>query len=147
MSRIKMAIVFLLCCTAIGFAQNSGDASSQPKINSPQIVQVSAADMAGLVDNKVLPQYPAEAMAKGIEGDVVFKINVDENGKIVSSDPVQGHPLLVAATRRALRDYTFHPYLLNGAPVRVASQMGFHFTLTRDGDSTKGQVECMSTIP
>ncbi len=147
MSRIKVAIVFLVCCTAIGFAQNSGDASSQPKTNSPQIVQVSAADMAGLVDNKVLPRYPAEAMAKGIEGDVVFKIKVDETGKIVSSDPVQGQPVLIAASRQALRDYTFHPYLLNGTPVRVASQMGFHFTLTRNGDSTEGQVECMSAIP
>ena len=103
--------------------------------------------MAGLVDHKVLPQYPEEALAKGIQGDVIFKINVDENGKIVGSELVQGPPLLVAATRDALRDYTFHPYLLNGTPVRVASQIGFHFTLTREGDSTEGQVECMSTIP
>ena len=147
MSRIKIAVVFLACCTAFGFAQSSADAPSQAKANPPQTVQVSAADMAGLVDNKVLPQYPAEAMAKGIEGDVIFKIKVDEGGKIVSSDSVQGHPLLVEATRQALKDYTFHPYLLNGTPVTVTSQIGFHFTLTRDGDSTQGQVECMSAIP
>jgi TonB family protein len=147
MLRIRMAVVFLVCCTALGFAQNPADTQSQPPANPPQTVQVSAADMAGLADNKVLPQYPKEALAKGIEGDVIFKINVDENGKIVGSELVQGHPMLVAATRDALRNYTFHPYLLNGTPVRVASQMGFHFTLTRDGDSTKGQVECMSSIP
>jgi TonB family protein len=139
--------VFLVCCTAIAFAQNPADAPSQPGANPSQPVQVSPGDMAGLVDHKVLPQYPKEALAKGIEGDVIFKVNVDENGKIVGSELVQGHPLLVAATRDALRDYTFHPYLLNGIAVRVASQMGFHFTLTRDGDSTEGQVECMSTIP
>ncbi len=139
--------MFFVCCTALGFAQNPADAPSQPKANPPQTVQVSAADMAGLVEHKVLPRYPEEALAKGIEGDVIFKINVDENGKIVGNELAQGHPLLVAATRDALRDYTFHPYLLNGTPVRVASQMGFHFTLERDGDSTEGHVECMSTIP
>jgi TonB family protein len=147
MSRIKMAVVFLACCTAIGFAQNPSEAPSQPKANPPQIVQVSAADMAGLVDHKVLPRYPEEALAKGIEGDVIFKINVDENGKIAGSAVMQGQPLLVAATRDALRDYTFHPYVLNGTPVRVTSQIGFRFTLKREGDSTEGQVECMSAIP
>jgi TonB family protein len=142
-----MAVVFLACYTGIGFAQNPTVTQAQPNAGPPQTAQVSAADMAGLVDHKVLPQYPEEALAKGIQGDVIFKINVDENGKIVGSELVQGPPLLVAATRDALRDYTFHPYLLNGTPVRVASQIGFHFTLTREGDSTEGQVECMSTIP
>ena len=147
MSRIKMAVVFLACCTAIGFAQNPPGTPSQPNAEPARTVQVSAADMAGLVDNKVLPLYPEEALAKGIEGDVIFKISVDEKGKIVGSEVVQGQPLLVAATKDALRNYTFHPYLLDGIPVRVASQVGFHFTLTRDGDSTQGQVECMSAIP
>ncbi len=147
MSKVLRLVLFLLCCTAIGFAQNRPDPASQAPTVPPQTVHVSAADMTGMVDHKVLPQYPREALIKGIQGDVVFKIMVDENGKIVSSAPVQGHPLLVAASANALRDYTFHPYLVNGTPVKVASEMGFHFTLSRQGDSTNGHVECMSTIP
>lgn len=103
--------------------------------------------MAGLVDHKTLPQYPEEALTNGIQGDVVFKIVVDESGNILSSAAAAGDPLLVAASAVAVRDYRFRPYLLNGTAVRVESQLGFNFTLTRTGGSTEGQVECMSTIP
>jgi TonB family protein len=34
-----------------------------------------------------MPVYPGEAMSKGIQGDVIFKIEVDETGKITSSAP------------------------------------------------------------
>jgi outer membrane biosynthesis protein TonB len=147
MSKIKMSTAFLLCFTAVGFSQNKSNAQSQAPAARPQTVHVSAAVMAGLVDHKALPQYPEEALTKGIQGDAVFKIVVDESGNIVRSEPMAGDPLLVATSANAIRDYRFRPYLLNGSPVRVESQLGFHFTLTRQGDSTEGQVECMSTIP
>ena len=108
MSKVLRLVLFLLCCTAIGFAQKSDPTSQAPTL-PPQTVHVSAADMTGMVDHKVLPQYPREALIKGIQGDVIFKIMVDENGKIVSSAPVQGHPLLVAASANALRITRFIP--------------------------------------
>jgi periplasmic protein TonB len=100
-----------------------------------------------MVERKTLPQYPKEAMLKGIQGDVVFKVAVDANGKIVRSEPVAGDPLLVAASKEALQDYRFHPYLLNGTPVAFESELGYHFVLSRKGDATAGTVECMSTVP
>jgi TonB family protein len=147
MSRCKMVVMFLLCCTAFGFAQNAGDSQSETQASASQTVSLSAADMATLVDQKVIPDYPKEALTKGIQGDVIFKIHVNESGKITSSEPLQGDPLLVAAAADALRDTRFHPYLLNGNPVPVVGKLGFHFTLSRQGDTTEGQVECMSEIP
>jgi TonB family protein len=147
MSRITMIVAFLVCYTAVGLAQSNTDAQTQTPATRPQTVNVSAAVMAGLVDHKTLPQYPEEALTNGIQGDVVFKIVVDESGNIVRSEPAAGDPLLVAASADAIRDYHFRPYLLNGSAVRVESRLGFHFTLVRKGDSTEGQVECMSTIP
>jgi TonB family protein len=142
-----MLVFSIVCCGTIAFAQtqNSADAQSQP--TAPQTAHVSAAEMTGMVDNKVLPQYPKEALTKGIEGDVVFKIVVDETGKIVHSDVVQGNPSLVAASKDALQAYHFRPYLVEGTPVKVESEMGFHFSLTKSGDATNGQVECMTNIP
>ncbi len=86
-------------------------------------------------------------MLKGIQGDVVFKVVVDENGKIVRSEPVKGDALLVAASKDALKDYRFHPYVVNGTPVAFESELGYHFTLSRKGDGTEGNVACMETIP
>jgi TonB family protein len=139
-SKTKTVLAILGCGVAVGFAQGGTDARLQP-------VRVSGAVLIGQVERKVLPQYPEEALTKGIQGDVIFSIVVDQTGKIVSSEPVKGPALLVAASAEALRNYQFRPYLVNGAPVKVESQLGFHFTLSRKGDSTNGQVECMSTVP
>ncbi len=53
-------------------------------------------------------------MKKGIQGDVVLKIDVDETGKIIGSVPVKGDPLLIDASKNALRTFHFRPYLLDG---------------------------------
>ena len=37
------------------------------------------------VEHKTMPVYPPEAMKNGIQGDVTFKIDVDETGKITAS--------------------------------------------------------------
>ena len=92
------------------------------------MAQVSAEALSGMVESKTLPQYPKDAMLKGIQGDVVFKVVVDANGKIVRSEPIEGDPLLVAASKDALQDYRFRPYLVNGTPVSFESQVGYRFT-------------------
>jgi outer membrane biosynthesis protein TonB len=73
---------------AIGAAQENTDTQSQA--NGPQTVSLPASVMTGMVDRKVLPPYPKVALIKGIQGGVVFKIVVDESGKIVRSEPVSG---------------------------------------------------------
>jgi outer membrane biosynthesis protein TonB len=104
--------------------------------------------MAGLGEHRVLPEYPEQAMKKGIQGDVIFKIVVDDSGMIVLSVPIEGDPLLVATSMDALRDYRFRPYLLNGSPVAfVESQIGFHFSVENNPGGVRGQVECMTSIP
>jgi TonB family protein len=147
MSRIKTVIALLVLCTADGVAQNGADSQSQVQPTPPRMIRVAGAVMVGLVEHRSLPEYPDQALTKGIEGDVIFKMIADETGKIVFSESVEGDPLLIAASTDALRDFRFRPYLLNGAPIRVESQIGFHFALHRKGDTVKGQVECMSTIP
>ena len=84
---------------------------------------------------------------KGIQGDVMFKVVVDETGKIVSDKAIEGDALLVAASTEALHGYRFHPYLVNGTPVSFESEVGYRFTLTHSGDETQGKVECMTAIP
>jgi outer membrane biosynthesis protein TonB len=86
-------------------------------------------------------------MMKGIQGDVIFKIEVDETGKIALSLPVEGNPVLVAASVDALRSFRFRPYLLNGAPIRIETQLGYHFSLEKNADAINGHVECITSLP
>jgi hypothetical protein len=59
--------------------------------------------MLGLVEHKTLPVYPEEALAKGIQGDVIFKVEVDETGKLASAVPGEADPLLLAAAKDSLQ--------------------------------------------
>jgi outer membrane biosynthesis protein TonB len=145
--KFTMLATIVFGCAVFAGAQNDASAPSGSQTDHPQTVQVSAAALSGMVEHKTLPQYPKEALLKGIQGDVVFKVVVDENGKIVRSEPIGGDPLLVAASKDALQGYRFHPYLLNGTPVAFKSELGYHFVLSRKGDATAGTVECMSTVP
>jgi protein TonB len=103
--------------------------------------------MLGRVEHKTMPLYPDEAMKKGIQGDVSFKIDVDETGKITASVALEGDPLLVAASKDALRTFRFRPYLLDGTPTKVQSQLGFHFSVEKTADSVNGHVECIGSAP
>ena len=146
MSGIKTMAVFLAVCVALAFAQTSPPPNSSPSA-PPQKVRVSTGVMLGLVEHKTMPVYPVEALTKGIQGDVSFKIEVDETGKIASAVPGEADPLLLAAAKDSLRSFHFRPYLLNGTPVRVESQLGFHFQLDKTTDGVNGHVECLSSIP
>jgi TonB family protein len=137
MSRAATIIAFILCLTLAVLAQ----VAAGP-------VHVSTGVMLGLVDHKTMPVYPDEAMKKGIHGDVAFKINVDESGKITASDLLgEGDPLLVEASKEALQTFHFRPYLLNGTPTQVESQLGFHFSVEKSANAASGHVECMTSIP
>jgi TonB family protein len=152
MVRIGTIVILVACCTAVAFAQNGAAAPSQAPSNQtqtarPQRVRVSTGVMLGQVDHKTMPVYPNEAMTKGIQGDVTFKIEVDETGKITAVAPGEGDPLLMAASKDALRTFHFRPYLLNGTPARVESELGFHFVVEKTADGVNGHVECMTSIP
>ncbi len=152
MSRIRTIVILVACCAAVASAQNGAGASSEAPQNQaqparPQVIRVSTGVMLGLVEHKTMPVYPDEAMKKGIQGDAIFKLEVDETGKITSSAPVDGDPLLIAASKDALRNFRFRPYLLNGTPTRIESQLGFHFSVEKTADGVSGNVECMASIP
>lgn len=144
MSRFKTLVALLACCATVGFAQDRAQSQVQP--TRPRTIRISGAVVAGLIERRAVPEYPNEALANGIQGEVIFKIVVDETGKIVLSEPVEGDALLVAASMDALRDFRFRPYMLNGKATRVETQLGFRFSLSRKGEA-KGQVEYMSSIP
>jgi periplasmic protein TonB len=152
MSPIRTIVILIASCTVVAFSQNGTPASSQPTQNStqvarPEAVRVSTGVMLGLVEHKTMPVYPDEAMKKAIQGDVIFKVEVDETGKIASSALVQGDPLLVAAGKDSLQTFRFHPYMVNGTPTRMQGQLGFHFSTEKTADGASGHVECMASIP
>jgi TonB family protein len=148
MIRIGAIVLAFAFSAMSGLARGTIDAQPQNRrAQISRVVPVSAAVLVRLVQKRTLPQYPEEALRAGIQGDVILKILVDEAGKIVLGKPVEGDPLLIATSVEALRNIRFRPYRLNGNPVGIESQLGFHFRTTRKGENAKGQVEFMTTVP
>ncbi len=141
-------LTFLVLSATAGVAQQRTDANPQARgISAPGTVRISYTVLAGLLIHRALPEYPEEALANGVQGDIILKIVIDESGRAVLSEAVKGDPLLVASSLDALRNFRFRPYRLNGKSVGAESQIGFHFGLNRKGEIAKGHVEFMSAIP
>ncbi len=75
------------------------------------------------------PQYPPLALQAGIEGVVSFQAHIGPDGKINTLQLLSGPPLLVEAATAAVRQWTWKPTLLNGAPVGVITTIDVPFTL------------------
>ena len=95
----------------------------------PRKLSVSQGVMAGNLVHKVDPDYPVEAKADHIQGDVILRATIDREGKIVELKSVQGDPLLVEAALKAVKQWKYKPFLLDGVPLEVESQVTVNFTL------------------
>jgi periplasmic protein TonB len=100
-----------------------------PKVATPQRVRVSMGVTQGLLIRRVQPVYPALARQARIQGTVILQAQISKNGDIENLTSLSGHPLLVPAAIEAVRQWKYKPYILNGEPVEVDTQVTVNFTL------------------
>jgi TonB family protein len=91
--------------------------------------RVSGAVMAGLIVDKVDPEYPQAAKDKKISGAIVMMAKVDTEGRVADLKAISGPEVLRDAALTAVRQWTYKPYLLNGQPVYVATTVTVTFSL------------------
>jgi len=78
---------------------------------------------------QVLPMYPADAKAAGIDGAVIMEIVIGRDGRIIRTRVISAHPLLMSAATDAVRRWCYKPTLLNGEPVEVVSTVTMNFVI------------------
>ncbi len=100
-----------------------------PKIAFPQRIRVSQGVEHGLLVSKVQPQYPAEAKDQHIQGEVLLRVTIDKEGNVANIEVVSGPETLVPPSIEAVKQWKYRPYLLNGTPVEVETQVTVNFTL------------------
>jgi protein TonB len=100
-----------------------------PKIATPQRVRVSAGVTSGLLIKRVQPNYPPLARQARIQGTVVLQAQISKTGDIENLQLISGHPMLAPAAIEAVKQWKYKPYLLNGEPVEVETQVQVNFTL------------------
>src|SRR5271154_3748691 len=100
-----------------------------PKAAAPQRVRVSQGVSQGLLVRRVQPNYPPLARQARISGTVVLHAVISKDGSIENLTLVSGHPMLAPAAIDAVKQWKYRPYLLNGEPVEVDTEVLVNFTL------------------
>jgi periplasmic protein TonB len=100
-----------------------------PKV-AVQRVRVSQGVTQGMVLHKVQPTYPPLARTARVQGSVILAAVIGKDGAIQNLHVLSGHPLLQQAALEAVKQWKYRPYILNGEPVEVDTQVTVNFTLS-----------------
>ena len=95
----------------------------------PPLLRVSPELQEQRLIHRVRPVYPELARQNRIQGTVVLAALVDESGKVERLRLVSGHPFLVQAAFRAVKQWRYRPAIYYGVPVPVATTVSVAFTL------------------
>ncbi len=117
----------------------TGNSSSLPDLMgsgnaaSPvlQDLHVSQGVSRGLLVKEVQPAYPASARQMRIEGAVDLLATISKNGDISAVKILDGNAQLAHAAVDAVKQWKYKPYLLNGEPVEIQTQITVKFKLPR----------------
>jgi protein TonB len=100
-----------------------------PKVAAPTRIRVSQGVTQGLLIRKVNPTYPPLARQAHIQGSVLLQAVISKDGSIENLRAISGHPMLVPSAIDAVKQWKYKPYILNGEPVEVDTQVTVNFTL------------------
>ena len=68
-------------------------------------------------------------MTMHIEGAVQLLATISKNGDITTVKVISGEPQLTRAAADAVKQWKYKPYLLNGSPVEIQTQVTINFKL------------------
>lgn len=109
------------------------DAAEQ-KAQTHSDVHLAGGVTAGSKISGPVPEYPMMARQQRITGTVVLLAEITKEGKIDHLWPLaSADPLLTTAAMAAVSKWTYRPYLLNGQPTSVTTNITVHFNLNAGG--------------
>ena len=77
----------------------------------------------------VQPVYPHIAIVNRVQGSVHLNAIITANGTLESLHVISGHPMLAQAALEAVQQWRFRPYVLNGKPIEVQTEVTVNFSL------------------
>ena len=99
----------------------------QPTKKKP--IRVGGNVQASRLIHRVEPEYPELAKRARVSGMVILQVIVGERGAVEEVTIIRGHPLLNEAALRAVRQWRYSPYFLNGEPIPVTATVTVNFVL------------------
>ena len=66
-----------------------------------------------------------------VEGAVELQATIGKSGNMVTVKTLTGDPVLARAAKAAVLQWKYKPYLLNGEPVEIQTQITVNFKLPK----------------
>src|SRR5271154_2390783 len=102
---------------------------SQTEAPVLQVVNVSQGVSEGLVIKKTPPSYPLNSLIMRVEGPVELQATISKTGDISAVKILSGDAGLARAAVDAVKQWKYKPYLLDGSPVEIQTQITVNFKL------------------
>ena len=96
-----------------------------------QTLNISQGVSRGLLFKKVQPIYPRNAVSMHVEGSVELMATISKTGDITRVKVISGDSQLGRAATDAVKQWKYKPYLLNGEPVEIQTQVTINFNLPK----------------
>lgn len=81
--------------------------------------------------SKTMPVYPVEAKKARVQGTVVLNAVIGKDGSVENLHAISGPSGLQGSALDAVKDWKYQPFLLNGNPVAVETQIKVIYTLAK----------------
>jgi TonB family protein len=94
-----------------------------------QVVVLSSSAIRKAAVFRLEPEYPPAARQFRLSGEVVVDLVVGVDGKVETVEVTKGRPILNDAVLRAVRKWSFSPFVMEGRVRRVKSTLSFNFAL------------------
>ncbi len=120
-------IAIALVLSAMLAAQETSDPAQTPK--SSQADSSKRGIVEGTLIHQVAPVYPWEAKVNDIEGPVILSAVISKDGSVKNIHVVSGPKELSPAAVKAVKQWRYKPYFLNGEPVEVDTQITINFEI------------------
>jgi len=100
-----------------------------PKVATPQRVRVSSGVSTGLLSARFSPTI--RNCKAGPNSGPGCATGGNQQGRTIQNlQLISGHPMLAPAAIEAVKQWRYKPYLLNGEPVAVETQVVVNFSLS-----------------
>ncbi|MBI1354731.1 MAG: TonB family protein [Acidobacteria bacterium] len=96
-------------------------------LHAEDALRVEADKVLRAVRKKVEPEYPLMARRMGVQGVVHIDVDIDAGGELVEAEKVDGHPVLVNAVLKAVRQWEIDPIKVDGEAAHVIARLTFEF--------------------
>jgi TonB family protein len=107
--------------------QNAGSANAGSPPSGPIMIPENAA-LARIVE-KVKPDYPEDAKAQHVQGNVTVDAVVGKDGGVTDVTPIDGDPRLLPSAVKAVRQWHFAPLLRDSHFVVFETHLTVQFVL------------------